>query len=253
VIEEVCRRQQSELHLLGRDFDYAKSKLAERDGQNDPKSAIAAIDVRTPWRAWNAIPVPLPGEHQAANTAIAVCALDVLSQRGWNVSPEAVSRGLPNVNWPLRIEVLSQKPTVVIDAAHNWESMAALLRTLDASFAARRRVLVFSASRDKDVAGLLRQAMPRFDTVILTQYQNNPRALPIESLRRIAQTVSSNPVHLCSDPPAAWKLAKRLVSADDLVCVAGSFFIAGEMREIILDELRRGADAQQPMGQLLWS
>src|SRR6185369_8427576 len=136
-------------------------------------------------------------------------------------------------------EVLSARPTVIVDAAHNWAAIAALLKTLETNFPARRRVLVFAATKDKDVTGMLRQLLPRFDSVILTCYQNNPRAVPLEELARMTTAVSDVPVHRANDPAAAWKLAQRFAEPNDLICVTGSFFIAAEVRELILDELRQ--------------
>jgi dihydrofolate synthase / folylpolyglutamate synthase len=130
---------------------------------------------------------------------------------------------------------VGRAPTVVIDAAHNWEAVAALLKTLDESFPARRRVLVFAATRDKDVNGMLRQLLPKFDSVIVTCFQNNPRHVPVESLVRMVQNVTDQPLHSAADPASAWKLACRFAGPDDLICITGSFFIAAELREMIVN------------------
>ena len=71
---------------------------------------------------------------------------------------------------------------MVVDAGHNWAAVEALLETLRTRVRVRRKTLIFAATRDKDVDGLLRQLLPAFDTVILTEYQSNPRAMPIAEL-----------------------------------------------------------------------
>ena len=143
----------------------------------------------------------------------------------------------------MRIEVVARKPTVIVDAGHNWESISALGRTLDESFHTSssgqtnsRRVLIFAATKDKDVLGLARQLLPRFESIILTQYLHNPRSVPAESLRRLIQSVSDLPCHVAATPTEAWRIARRITTPDDLICVTGSFFIAAEMRELILRE-----------------
>jgi dihydrofolate synthase/folylpolyglutamate synthase len=238
VLEQTCREQGAPLLQLGETVRVAihQSDGGSADERAAPLPPMRRADVATPWRAWPNVPVALPGEHQADNAALALAATGVLVERGWNVDADAVYRGLASVAWPARIEVLAARPTVVVDAAHNWASIGALLRTLATSFPARRRVLIFAATCDKDVAGLLRRLLPEFDTVILSQYQNNPRAVPAAELHRLVGAISGRPVHVASDPAAAWKLARRLASEDDLICVAGSFFIAAELREIILDQ-----------------
>jgi dihydrofolate synthase/folylpolyglutamate synthase len=189
------------------------------------------------------LPLPLVGEHQGANAACAIAALEVLAAEGWHIPDEAIVQGLGGVRWPGRIEVVGREPTVIVDTAHNWAAVAALLRTLDESFPARRRVLIFAATRDKDVAGMLRQLLPRFDSVVLTSFQNNPRNIPVDELARLARSLGDQPLHVAADPPSAWKLARRLVGKPDLVCVTGSFFIAAELRELILESVEQTACA----------
>ena len=64
---------------------------------------------------------------------------------------------------------------VVIDAAHNAASVQSLVETLEETFAAKRRILVFATTQDKDVRGMLQRLLPQFELVILTRYLNNPR------------------------------------------------------------------------------
>ncbi len=247
VIVEKCREQQADLWQLGRDFSYVhashgclKSSLT---GSGYSLTNFGTVDVETPGERWPAMPLTLAGEHQAHNAAVALATIDKLRQLGWSVSREAAQIGLARVRWPMRIEVVAQRPTVIVDAGHNWESISALGQTLEESFLspeipASRRVLIFAATRDKDVVGIARQLLPRFDTIILTQYLNNPRAVPPISLLRLIQSVSDVPCHLASTPAEAWQTARRITTSKDLICVTGSFFIAAEMRELILRDDR---------------
>ena len=93
---------------------------------------------------------------------------------------------------------------------------------------------------------MLRLLLPSFDTVVLTQYQNNPRAVPINDLHQMARKICHHSVHLAEDPTTAWHIATRLSSNEDLICVTGSFFIAGEMREAIVDASELELTATQP-------
>ena len=247
VIVERCREQRADLWQLGRDFSYAhtshgclKSRLT---GPEYSLANFGTVDVETRHSRWPAMPLTLAGEHQAHNAAVALATIDKLRQLGWNVSQEAAQIGLARVRWPMRIEVVARSPTVIVDAGHNWESISALGQTLEESFQspgdpASRRVLIFAATKDKDVVGIGRQLLPRFDAVILTQYLNNPRAVPPRSLLRLIQSVSDLPCHVASTPAEAWQIARRITTSKDLICVTGSFFIAAEMRELILREDR---------------
>ena len=178
----------------------------------------------------------LIGDHQKKNAAVAVAIIEQLRRRGWTVSDEAISAGLRNVTWPARVEVMSRQPLVILDAAHNWASCGALLDSLNSLHKSGRRILIFATSADKDAAGLLRRLAPEFDTLILTAFQLNPRALPVAELSRIATQVTARRVHVAADPASAWKAARRLSQSDSLICVAGSFFLAAELRGLIAEE-----------------
>jgi dihydrofolate synthase/folylpolyglutamate synthase len=148
--------------------------------------------------------------------------------------------GLASATLAGRIEVVRRHPTVVLDVAHNVASVAALVESLAESFACERRVLVFAASRDKDVPGMLRVLVPYFQRIILTQFQDNPRAVPTrqlvawceEELSRLGRKADAETLQACPTPADAWATARALASDDELVCVAGSVFIVAELRAL---------------------
>ena len=112
------------------------------------------------------------------------------------------------------------------------------METLRESFTARRRILVFATTLEKDVDGMLRVLLPEFDDVVLTRYRNNARAVPVEELARLAtaQCTADRTGHwqIASDPATAWQAVHALKpNADDLICVTGSFFLLGQMRKAI--------------------
>lgn len=251
VIERICRDARATRFQINSDFRWYGNRnpaIDVRESASNIVQSVASrqlsprlppadtITVETPWRNFPQVSIPLNGTHQKHNAAVAVMTAEVLNRQGRPIPETAVRAGLLAVRWPARIELLMTNPTVIIDAAHNWESMNALLRTLDESYPARRRTLIFATTRDKDISGMLRLALPKFDTVIITQYMNNPRAVPTEHLHRLVRSISSRLVHIAADPSTAWKLARHLSTPEDLICIAGSFFIAAEMRELILDK-----------------
>ncbi len=237
VVDEVSRRLDCPLYRLGRDLKWTPHQIAHAETASESNVPPGhMIDVKTPWGTWAGLKLSLRGDHQADNATLAIAAVTLLRQNGVSVPELAVRTGIENVRWPVRIEVIATRPTTVVDAAHNWAATAALLQTIEREFAAaKRRILIFAATRDKDVAGMLRLLLPRFDSVVLTQYQTNPRAVPIDELTGLVEAICTRPCHAAADPAAAWRLASHLATPDDLVCVTGSFFIAAELRELILD------------------
>ena len=174
---------------------------------------------------------------------LALAVIDELRQQQWKMTDDDVREGLRQVAWPARVEVVSHNPTVIIDAAHNWESARALVVSLNEDQMRRRRILVFAATKDKDVAGILRQLLPNFDTVILTRYLNNPRGVGLDELGSLVESISCRQYHFAASPISAWNLAKRFASRDDMIVITGSFFLAAELRETIISEANQASAA----------
>jgi dihydrofolate synthase/folylpolyglutamate synthase len=209
----------------------------------------------------NNVPLRLLGEHQADNGALALATACELCQQGWSISVEAMRQGLAEVALPARIEVLGSQPTVVLDVAHNVASVQALVQTLERVNARERDsqrewILLLAVSHDKDVSGMIRELVPHFSVIIATQYHENPRAVPALELAtlieeqlddravhspRISNPLTGNPMtgNSCEvlvepQPVDAWRLARKRAQPDQLICITGSFFIAAELRAVLL-------------------
>ncbi|MGA2256397.1 MAG: Mur ligase family protein [Thermoguttaceae bacterium] len=183
--------------------------------------------------------IALPGRHQAANAATALAMLDILRQAGWIIPVAAVQRALTGLSWPARVQVLSRRPAVVLDAAHNVASVEALVETLRESFFAARRLLIFATTQDKDVRGMLACLLDHFDDVYFTRYSKNSRAVPPEELQQVAEGLTGRRWPAFADSAAAWKAARESAMANDLVCITGSFFLAAEMGPMIREEMAK--------------
>lgn len=229
VILDIARAQASPVLQLGRDFDFSHA----HDLATEFSAPVSRIDFH--WRnrpdlaPHEGLELSLLGRHQGANAALALATLETLIPHGFHCSIEQVRRGLKSLRWPARVEVVSRQPTVILDVAHNVASIQALLETLDQSFRPSRRLLVFATTQEKPVRGMLELLLPRFDRVVLTRYRNNPRGVPPEELASVAKDFPT-PFRVCPDPATAWAAVRDEAKKDDLICVTGSFFIAGEIR-----------------------
>ena len=172
--------------------------------------------------------------------------VEQLRRIGWKIPEVAVRRGLAEVKWPARVEVVARRPAVVLDAAHNAASVGALVEALAESFSVERRWLIFATTQEKDLRGMLSQLLDAFDRVIFTRYQNNPRGVPPEQLQALAVElreaaaketqktgVRTADTTVVSTPTDAWNMVHQLAGPDDLICITGSFFIAAEMQRLI--------------------
>jgi dihydrofolate synthase / folylpolyglutamate synthase len=235
VIADIAQRNQCRLIQLGVDFTYEYQSPSAIDDSAPVKRGKMNFQNHAPGILQNLCDVELGllGRHQASNAAVALAVLTELSHQGWQLSETAIRRGLANVRLPARVEVVAERPTVVVDAAHNVASARALVETLLESFHASRRLLLFAATQDKDVRGMLRLLLPHFEAVIITRYLNNPRCVDVKLLEDLVAELSPIPRFVCSSPATAWQQARELATTDHLICVTGSFFLAAEMRNEI--------------------
>ncbi|MCA9179018.1 MAG: bifunctional folylpolyglutamate synthase/dihydrofolate synthase [Planctomycetales bacterium] len=246
IVEDFARRQQTNVARLDRDFHLSDVQLASA-----PEPATL-LTYRSPRRTLADLSLGMLGRHQARNAALALATLEQLEQTGHCRFDETVARrALRTAQWPARIELLRKRPEFIVDVAHNVASAQALVDTLRECFPPApgdevdstpgRRTLVLAISRDKDMPGIMSVLLPAFDRVVLTKFVNNPRAFDPAEMRRTATELTRQrdlPLELLVEPEplAAWRLASQSAGPNDLVCIAGSFFLAAELRDVVLDE-----------------
>ena len=179
------------------------------------------------------LPLALLGRHQAANAAVALATIHELNHQGWNISEQSIRRGLASVQWPARIAIVARQPVVILDSAHNSASIAALMEVIKESFSVNRRLLLFATTRDKDYSEMLKLLLDGFDEIAFTQYTTNPRALPAAELEATAFKLTGRHYPVFAKPAEAWNHLRQSAASEDLICITGSFFLAGEMRKLL--------------------
>ncbi|MBN2387443.1 MAG: bifunctional folylpolyglutamate synthase/dihydrofolate synthase [Anaerolineales bacterium] len=219
VLERIAAERGCPLTLVGRDVTFAPGE-GTLDGQSlTIENCQAQIENPVILR------IPLLGAHQLVNAATAYAALQA---SGLAVPETAIREGFAGTRWPCRFEIARREPPVVLDSAHNLDSFEKLARTLEATFPDRKVILVFGASEDKDVAGMLQALGPQLERVIATR-ADHPRALEPE---KIVATAARIGVRAEAVVPVAVSLARALELAGErgLVLSAGSMFVTAEVR-----------------------
>jgi dihydrofolate synthase/folylpolyglutamate synthase len=200
---------------------WTAAEAAEMDAYLQPGYAGA-------WKPAK-LSIPLIGAHQAENAAVAYAALQTAGARGLPLVDSAILDGFARVDWPGRFEILQTEPPLVIDAAHNRDSAQKLCATLDDYYPGREVILVFGASHDKDIAGMLDELMPRARQLILTR-SYHPRAIAPEGLAEWASKYEV-PVQIVPAVEDALEQALHLVDGHSMVLVTGSLFVAAGARD----------------------
>lgn len=173
------------------------------------------------------------GPHQTPNAAVALAVVDELVSQGWAIDDRARREGLAGARLAARCEVVPGQPTVVLDTAHNEASVEALVAALEELPRAGQRSLVIAVSRDKDLPAIARIVAPRFDRFYATRFLENPRAFSPETLAEALSAAGAGRVQVVETPAEAYGLALAETGPAGLVCVAGSFFLAAELRPLI--------------------
>jgi dihydrofolate synthase/folylpolyglutamate synthase len=179
--------------------------------------------------------LPLLGEQALENAATAVATADALRRRGFKVPEAAVCRGLAKVHWPCRMEVVREKPLVIVDGAHNRDSARRFREALSTYFRREKALFVIGTSADKDIDGMAEELAPAAEAVIAAR-SKHPRAMDpeklAESFRR--RGIDTKFVESVAD---AIDLAMAISDPDGVICLVGSLFVAAEGREYVLSAL----------------
>jgi dihydrofolate synthase/folylpolyglutamate synthase len=201
--------------------------LIDRDFAPLPDARAGRFVVRAGEHVLGGLRLALPGAHQQDNAACAVTALLQLRARGFDVSDDAVRKGLARVRWPARLERVARKPTFLFDAAHNPEGAQVLATFLQQNPGSGPRVLIFGAFADKDYAAMLRVLRPHVDRIV---YCPPPvwNAATNAALRRCAAGIGAR------DVADALARARRLAGSRGEIIVAGSIYLVAAARARVL-------------------
>lgn len=185
--------------------------------------------------------VALRGRHQLANASLALAALELASEH-FPVPEDTLRRGLETVRWPGRLEVMSERPLVILDGAHNPEGVCALADELLELRQGRKIRLLFATMADKEWQLMLGTLAKLADEMIFTRVAMERSADPELLAKNIPIPVPNRVI-----PDSQTALAALLDSAqpDDIIVVAGSLYLLGEVRPLLATASAR-ADATPP-------
>ena len=256
VLKDECKRKEARFYRINKDFFVYQNKTISYQ-----LSAMGGFTFEG--RRWilKDLKTNLLGRHQLFNCACALAAAEVLEEKGYRIPESAIRRGLQDTFWPGRLEILSRKPLIVLDCAHN-PAGAEVLREAFIDLRKRKIIshighirhifLVLGIMADKDIKGIISALAPIADTVILT-CPKTERAASLEMLYKEIMDLrvmnyelrmkDSNrkskilnrklKIMLIEDVQEACRTAISMSKAGDMVCITGSIFTVGEARETL--------------------
>lgn len=223
VFEEVAERVGTTLRTVDKEIEFSSRFCA-----SDEFGPHTRVCLYTSTSRLEHLPVPLPGAHQAQNCGLAIAAVDHLKSIGFDCPEGVITEGLMNTTIRGRMDLVWDRPRILLDGAHNPEAIAALMRCVGSHVPYDSMVCIFGCGQDKDVDALLEAMNVGADKIIFTKSSTSPRACEPEELRRRFAEVSGKMCQTAPTLKAALDLAVRAVSREDLICVTGSFYLVGE-------------------------
>jgi dihydrofolate synthase/folylpolyglutamate synthase len=172
------------------------------------------------------VEAPLIGRHQLRNVALAIASAEELSKQGFPVTADSIERGIHEIRWPGRFQVIPGTPEIVLDVAHNPAGAWALRSTLSACYEDRRTIFMFGAMRDKAIGEISEILFPLAERVVAT-CADNPRSATPDEIRDAASRMQVE-IESHREVSVALERARELAGADGIVVVTGSIYVVGE-------------------------
>ena len=174
--------------------------------------------------------IPLSGKHQIYNFSTAISAINVLKNKGWNVSAKNMIDGISALRIPARVEIVSKDPLVIIDGGHNAEGIDALCYALKKYYNDKKIIAVFGMMRDKNYKYCAEKLAPLCDRIYTTTV-SNPRSL---TAKELAAEIKNNgfkakPVEDCGK---AYEKAIKKADKNSVVLVCGSLYLASDIKKL---------------------
>lgn len=186
-------------------------------------------------RNYEKMTVSLPGPHQVENCMLALVALQKIEELTHiAIGQEFLRKGLERIRWMGRLEVVHEKPMVLIDGAHNRQGARALSKSIDLLLKDTSITWLVGMLEDKEIQEVLDVLLPQVQRVVVTQPDYH-RAIKAEAL---AEMIGEKHSHVWVEPAMkkAMDKALEITAHSEVVLCAGSLYMLGQIRSMFLGE-----------------
>jgi dihydrofolate synthase/folylpolyglutamate synthase len=233
-LNEIAVSKNAPMTVIGRDWSWMAAPQSKNEPVTQAYGKQQIVLTRTPETAMTQPPLTvtlaLAGQHQQENAVASLAALDEVSGHYPQLDVDSALEGLANVEWPGRLQILTSgadRPTILVDCAHNVDSAAKLAFTLKHNYPYETLWLILGMTADKDMRGTLKALLPMSEHIVMTSSGHPRAATPAE----LAELAGEMGVQAQTSPSvtAAVKDVWRLAGNKDLICVTGSIFVVGDL------------------------
>lgn len=221
VIESVCINKSARLHPV--DFNHVEVTSSDLNGQS------------LNFEGFREIRISLLGEYQQKNAAVVLKTLEILIEKGWNITVRNIKDGMKKAKWPGRFEVLGRKPYFIVDGAHNPNGVQALADNIKVYFKDRKIIFLVGVLKDKDYEAMMRLIMPYGNKFIVVRPENS-RALSQDELASFLREHGNAEVSEAGNVEAGIKTALDLAKEEEVIIAFGSLYMVGSIRGFFLQD-----------------
>lgn len=230
VVKDFAKRLDAPLFCLKHDFETAKCSGLLWDYVSNN---VGLVDIA---RIKNA----KPGMYQAENNAIIVTTVQLLRKTGVHVSEAELRRGIEAVQWPGRLELIEKKIDkkvyrFLLDGAHNPAGVESLIHSLQ-YYSYKKLYCIWGAMVDKNIVDGIKKILPYTDRIIFTDVDSD-RAANATDMYKLMDIKDREKFVCCTSSAQAIETACLNAEETDLILVAGSLYMIGEVRPQLVGEL----------------
>jgi len=228
VLKGCAEKTQTSVKVIGDDIEFSARFGGGSDGKQHTRICLITEETN-----YMHIPVPLEGEHQAKNCALALAAVNQLATMNYSIDELSTYDSLAKTEVEGRMEMICHRPRILVDGAHNPSSLTTLMKAVGAHIPYDSMVCIFGCCQDKDVEGMLHRVGLGADKIIITKAKDNQRAASPKILQKTFAEQSGKMTQIADTLEEALEIAAQAASRDDLICVTGSFYLVGEAKKYI--------------------
>jgi dihydrofolate synthase / folylpolyglutamate synthase len=231
-VQATCKEKNTSLYQYEEDF-FA-TVTADNSWQWSATDALSST-------IYTELRCSMKGDYQIENASLALATIQLLQDHGLQISDKTVRKGLASVHWPGRLESFSldragKEIHYLLDGAHNPAGVESLVQTLKKECRYNKLIVIWGAMADKDLQTTLATVAELAQSIVLTK-PNGERSADPELLLKNIPEIYTDKCTLLPTVESAISWAENLASPEDLILIAGSLYLVGASRQILLGEL----------------
>lgn len=213
----ICKGKKAKVKVFDDDYSLIKGRGEKR------------FDVWTAKAQYSDLQLSLLGQYQRTNCTVAIQACELFIRKA--LDEKKLRRALPRIMIPARLEIISEKPTVIMDGAHNPSGIEEMLKSLEKLTRGRRVICVASILKDKDANNMLGQLLEFCDILFVTE-NSNPRCTPAQDLSKLPVVMESSvQAFVAKENQSALESAFKLASTRDVILITGSIYLLSDIKK----------------------